>query len=407
MNSDNTKSSLQFAQRPIARRFVIQFALLGVLATLALGCAKPFEVTREKVPKAKTPPPGDRLLAAMVPLGQQAWFFKLSGKKELVEAQADTFHELLKSLTVKDGEPEWKTPDSWKEQPGTGMRKATFVIATGGTLDKVNEYSGNSAAASLECTVIPLPSINVLANVNRWRKQIGLPNLRADELKPEKGGSGELNEFEMEDGITVTWVNLEGNMIGGSSPPFAGMAGMGPMQGGMPPDHPAAPQPPADDNATQGPVGPAGPPRVLKFVDGSINAMSFKVPTHWKSGPPRQFREKTWNIKERGQECEASISTLGPSAAEGEGLAANINRWRKQAGLPPISSEGINSSLDTIEIDGQPGHLSLIRGPRKTTIGVIVAQGGKTWFLKLTGQVQITASEQEGFAKFLESIKFK
>jgi hypothetical protein len=391
------------------RQVATRLVLFGALAIIVVGCAEPFEVTRQYVPKVKTPPPGDRLLAAMVPTGRQAWFFKLSGKKDLVEAQTKAFHGLLKSLTMKDGEPVWQTPDGWNEQPASGMRRATFVIGTKEEIDKAAEYSGNSAdVATLECTVIPLPSIDVIANVNRWRKQIGLTSLLASELEPEKGGTGELNEFDLEDGTTVTWVNLEGNIVGGSGPPFASMAGLGPMQRGMPPNHPVAP----NDNANPkgpapAPAGPAGPPRVVKFRTDSIADMAYEIPTHWEQGPPKQFREKTWNIEANDQACEASISALGAAAGADSGLAANINRWRKQTGLLPLPDSEVKSTLDVIEVDGQKGHFAQIRGPRKTTLGIIVVQGSKAWFLKLTGDIQITANEAESFGKFVQSIRFK
>lgn len=402
---------------PVSLSSAIRVATILLLATISIGCAEPFEVTRQRAPKAKSPPPGDRLLAAMVPTAKQAWFFKLSGKKELIEAQSDAFHELLKSLTMKDGEPVWKTPKGWTEEPGTGMRKATFVIATGEKSSRAEEYSGNGGVNSkLECTVIPLPSTGVLANVNRWRKQIGLPGLSAEELKPEKGGKGDLNEFALEDGTLVTWVNLEGNIIGGTSPPFADMAGgLGPMQGDMPPGHPDAPVPPQqNDNqqgpapaVTPGPVGPAGPigpPPTVQFRKDSIDAMSYEIPSHWALGPPRQFREKTWNIVLHGQTAEASISSLAAGAAD---LTANVNRWRGQIDMPASTTDQVKESLDPIKIDGTAGHVAVIRGPKKTTVGAIVVHGDTGWFLKLTGDIQLTAAEEANFRKFLETIRFK
>lgn len=56
----------------------------------------------------------------------------------------------------------WSMPKGWKEVPGTGMRLATFVPPGG---------------LKTEGTVVSLPgdSGSELANVNRWRGQIGLP----------------------------------------------------------------------------------------------------------------------------------------------------------------------------------------------------------------------------------------
>lgn len=56
--------------------------------------------------------------------------------------------------------PRWKTPKGWKERGADGMRAATLLPPGGG----------------VEVTVIALPGDvgGELANVNRWRGQIGL-----------------------------------------------------------------------------------------------------------------------------------------------------------------------------------------------------------------------------------------
>lgn len=56
----------------------------------------------------------------------------------------------------------WKLPTGWKEQPASGMRYASFTApGTGGTAD-------------VSVVVLPGPAGGDLANVNRWRGQIGL-----------------------------------------------------------------------------------------------------------------------------------------------------------------------------------------------------------------------------------------
>lgn len=59
----------------------------------------------------------------------------------------------------------WTVPAGWKDQPGSGMRVATIVIAAGG--------------GKAEMSVIALPGTagGTLANVNRWRGQMGLPEI--------------------------------------------------------------------------------------------------------------------------------------------------------------------------------------------------------------------------------------
>ena len=61
------------------------------------------------------------------------------------------------------GALKWTLPKGWSETPGSGMRYATLTPAS--TAGKVE----------LSVVVLPGPAGGELANVNRWRGQIGLP----------------------------------------------------------------------------------------------------------------------------------------------------------------------------------------------------------------------------------------
>jgi len=63
----------------------------------------------------------------------------------------------------------WSLPDGWSEETGSGMRIATLRPAL---------------YPSVEVTIIALegPAGGELANVNRWREQIGLPRVEASAL---------------------------------------------------------------------------------------------------------------------------------------------------------------------------------------------------------------------------------
>jgi hypothetical protein len=73
---------------------------------------------------------------------------------------------------VAPGKPAYDVPPGWNEVPATGMRVAAFKVTSG---DK-----------SAEVTVIPLAGQagGELANINRWRGEVGLPNVTAEQLDP-------------------------------------------------------------------------------------------------------------------------------------------------------------------------------------------------------------------------------
>src|SRR4029077_16036488 len=108
--------------------------------------------------------------------GDQAWFFRLSGPPDPVAGLAENFRTFVKSLrfAAEDAPPVWQLPEGWRQKPGSGMRYATI------------EVDAPAAPLDLSVTVLP-PSESdsdayTLANVNRWRGQLGLPPLAASQL---------------------------------------------------------------------------------------------------------------------------------------------------------------------------------------------------------------------------------
>lgn len=125
-----------------------------------------------------------RILVAMVKDNNTSWFMKMTGEDVSVREQKPKFIEFLKSLTFdygshegdeqitsqppqqttnSGGKPAWQVPANWKEVPPTEMLLAKFVVPGKGE-DK----------AEITVSVFPGDVGGVHANINRWRRQIGL-----------------------------------------------------------------------------------------------------------------------------------------------------------------------------------------------------------------------------------------
>jgi hypothetical protein len=84
----------------------------------------------------------------------------------------------------------WSLPKGWTEEKGAGgMRYATLKAPVSGKLD-------------VSVVVLPGPAGGELANVNRWRNQIGLPPLEEDGLgasrKVVKSKAGPISLYDFE-----------------------------------------------------------------------------------------------------------------------------------------------------------------------------------------------------------------
>jgi len=380
--------------------------MFGALLTCAVcGCIDAPGVTRQRVPKQPTvevgstvtadipetasagssePVPG-RMLAAIVPLGQKGWFFKIMGGSDAVANQQDNFNGLLRSITVEGDRLAWKVPEGWSEQLGAGMRAATFRMGAGET--------------KLECSVIPLPSEDpasveyVLANINRWRGQLGLDAQSPDDFKAAIKTSDDIQQFELPNGQKVTSVSIEGMISSGKSGPMMGSSGRKPAGPGLPPGHPPT--------TGSKPKAAASSAKVVS----SIPEMTFDVPGTWSPKPSSSsFRKISWALSGDDTSAEMYISTLG---AGGSDVAPNVTRWRGQVKLEAVSGDALMDSIETVTIGGLEGHLAEMIGEEKAILAAIVVRGGTGWFFTLKAPAEIAKAESGNFRKFLESVKFQ
>ena len=175
-----------------------------------------------------------RTLAAIMPAGEMTVFFKITGESALVAEQKPQFLAWLKSVDTgggggesapeasasssasapapasasavsggserasggggggADGLPNWQVPSSWKAAGPKPMRLASFDIpdAAGNGDVSISKLSGNGGG--------------LLANVNRWRGQVGLAPLEAGALAANS------KTVATAGGDSGTWVELVG-----------------------------------------------------------------------------------------------------------------------------------------------------------------------------------------------------
>jgi hypothetical protein len=184
-----------------------QVGLPGVSEEELAKLAQPVQIAGQSASlyeqAGTNPGSGDksRILAAITRRDGTAWFFKMTGDDALVAAQKPAFIEFLTSVsftaaTVQaqlppshppiDGasmmgqastaassgqsKPNWDVPSGWKEVPGGQFLVAKFLVT--GAAD---------VQAAVNVSMSPGDGGGLLANVNRWRTQLGLgPVAEAD-----------------------------------------------------------------------------------------------------------------------------------------------------------------------------------------------------------------------------------
>lgn len=375
----------------------------------AIGCGRSDQITSYDAPKetapsaavaapAATGPPTTRMLAAVLPDGDKAWFFKITGPIAQLEPLAEPIEKFLSSvrLAADKPHPDWVLPATWKGQAGTGMRAATILVPAGDE--------------ALELTVTALPWTGgpgeMLGNVNRWRGQLQLP------ATTEVGLADCTHDLQVGD-ATMTVVDLSGRLqSSGMMPPFAGGAMSGSMPGTAPPIASGAtelpPGHPPIDTMPGAATTPAGPVNTAPF--------KYDVPQGWQTRPAAGFRKAEFLVEDGGK--SATFTAIDFPLAAGPAIAdptANVNRWRNEVGLPPLSAEEVEKSMQKIEVGNdqatfvdavpdasQPDQSQAAKG----TLAAMLQHGDTIWFFKLIGDRDLVAAQREKFLDFVKSVRF-
>lgn len=135
-----------------------------------------------------------RILVAMMKKDDTTWFIKMTGPDELVKESRPGFLQFLKSLEFQaasapassmaghgmsaaatasaggQGKPAWEIPTGWQEQPPSPMLTAKFLVTEG------------QGSAEISVSSLGGDGGGVLPNVNRWRGQLLLPPIKAEDL---------------------------------------------------------------------------------------------------------------------------------------------------------------------------------------------------------------------------------
>jgi hypothetical protein len=363
--------------RSLATRFGIAVLLWGGM----VGCQRSEPVVIYTIP-TRVPEQlqveKERMLAAIVPKGDQVWFFKVNGPQAAVDQIETQFRDFVRAIRYADGLPVLTSlPDGWRRGGEKAMRFATLDVETPGRqlnisisqLDRQSDWDEQ-----------------VKMNVNRWRGQLGLASSEA------KWAAGQPLEVAEAD-TTSVWVDLLGDSAAAGSAMSPPLAGISP---------PPAAELAAGDRAATNPVpnDPAPPgqadPR-LKYVR----------PPGWREGRMSSMRMAAFSI---GPEDSPAELTVIPAGGD---LRGNVARWLGQVRQGEVSDEVIDQAMAAatiVDVDGRKGQRFLLTGEDASSgtaidATIVPIEGGMSLFVKMTGPAQTVSDQSDEIASFLESLE--
>lgn len=160
----------------------------------------------------------------------------------------------------------------------------------------------------------------------------------------------------------------------------------------------------------------------------SAESLSWSLPEGWSEQPSDSpMRHATLYSGDPAAADTLSVTVSRFSGNIG-GLAANVNRWRRQVGLEPVGPEQVMQDVRPIEdgdvpclmIDltgeavagdtsggGMPG-MPAPAGPGEGPVRLIVAwfsDGSHHWFFKATASPDVMEQHAEAFAQLIASVR--
>ncbi|NBD38781.1 MAG: hypothetical protein GVY10_09445 [Verrucomicrobia bacterium] len=129
----------------------------------------------------------------------------------------------------------------------------------------------------------------------------------------------------------------------------------------------------------------------------------WTVPASWNASEGSAMRRASFAADGPGGPVDIAVTSFPGDVG---GLAANLNRWRRQIGLPPLAPGEVESAVTRVPVGDKEAVLCRMEGETQATMAAIFEHDGNSWFLKMTGPRSSVAANAESFTQFVETVRF-
>ena len=310
----------------------------------------------------------------------------------------------------------WEAPAGWQPQAASGLRVASFLAPAQG-----------GAGADVSIVTFGGAGGDTLANINRWRGQLKLAPITAEQLPAEVSGieapaghlsvadiRGEAEQGKAAARILGAWLEQPGqvwffkmmgpvDVVESQKDAFYGLLRSVSLGAAAPVA--AHAEPGGARMASNTNDLPHGNFAVVPTNEGDAAALTWQAPSDWKAKPATAIRKGSFAIARGAEEADLSITAFPGDVG---GLSANVNRWRGQVGLQPVDDSSMGTVTESFDANGL--HFTLVdfagpepSGPQRILAAFAPWQGG-TWFFKLTGPAALVEDEKPAFVAFLKTV---
>lgn len=321
-------------------------------------------------------------------------------------------------------------PNAIAKQQQTEEEGFHYVLPDGWTVNEptdmrfINLHPAGVKNAECYVTLLGGDGGGMVANLNRWRTQMGLEEATKEALlalPTIKLFGRDASFLELEgsfagmDGVAVSGFGLLGTLI--STPQATIFVKMTAPLEIIQAEREAfimfcdsiAP-PGMGDSAQEDHASHSAPTGPQKEDDGSFVAAGFRffLPEGWSDAGPRSMRALNFKV---GEQTQCWLSVLG---GDGGGLLPNLNRWRGQMGMETITEADIDA-LPRVNFLGEPAILLTAQGEftsregeassGRTLIGLALMRPNDALFLKMLGPTDEVETHRDAMLAFAETIE--
>jgi hypothetical protein len=137
--------------------------------------------------------------------------------------------------------------------------------------------------------------------------------------------------------------------------------------------------------------------------------LQLTAPSGWVNSPKRG-RIASYLLAKDGLTGEVAV-TVFPAVLEMPNVLPNVNRWRAELGLEPITSSELAEQTRVLPI--AESEATLFSGEGKgaqnqpiATTAIMLVRNEQVWFFKLTGDAELVKAERERFETAVRGVKF-
>ena len=138
-----------------------------------------------------------------------------------------------------------------------------------------------------------------------------------------------------------------------------------------------------------------------------VASPTWTVPAGWaKLDGEKPMRVATFTAGEGANAVEVAISVFPGDVG---GLLGNINRWRSQVKLGPITQDQLAANVTPFEVAGFAGNTMRLKGEPQHMLGAAIKEvkAERTWFIKITGTPAAIEAQEAAFVAFAKSFVVK